>query len=248
MLVLAMPIDVYYDEAIYQRLSELDKALIEYHEDIYVLANLVGNKKADGVRQLVRNLFTLRFWSEIQHSSPSRSVESRNLQRYVGGLLGDYTVFFLEHFNQVTKDSPLGTPGSWHHSYNQAISDSRKWIFECAKQVGAPTNAALQECSDAGYERMLEGEGWRMSHETAFMLLVRFALDFEDVFDGSEWLLTFDLQFPHVRTPVHQEQLGFACKAIVGPQFEAHELVKKYPHLLQLSREYCRIFAPLNPQ
>lgn len=244
------PIRIYYDPAIWNRLSPIDQALLTYHEEVYALANYLGHQKADQVRELVRKVFTYMYWSHLQiQYAGNQSLQSRTFQRDLSAIFGDYFKFFSNELMPTASQGPPATPASWFYKYYLATQNSDDDIRNCIrthehKLISDDERPALvQACNENIFNQLLEGEKMHMDPELAFILLVRFYVDFQNVIPGSEWLLFFNSNDANWKTSQHQDLLIQACESINSPALDHSKMSANFPHLPELARQYCQEYA-----
>lgn len=239
------PITLYFEPRIWERLGPLNRALLVYHEEIYAMMQFLGIHTADRPRSVVRRFFSWRYWLNLQNKYSDQAIRARAFQADLGPDFGDYYKFFANQVNPVAALGPRATPASWYTSYFLATNNFNDLLKSCLEQAERSSEPNKWDiCEGTAMNQMFDQISDQRDGEMAFILMVRFELDFvPGLISGSEWFLLSNHSDETWMTPTHLLEMAKACGYLQSPTMESSKYYQSHPKIIQSARSYCQKHA-----
>lgn len=202
-------VEVNFDQFYYERLSTVEKAMLVFHEALYLIGKQVNHESSDAIRELNARLFSNKFEGTLSAEYFSQSADK--VQTMLGYYFGDYIRFFvaedfyteegeyrnIKHKNNYTRSK----------SFIELNKEMRAHLELCHKEKGK-TN---KECADA----LMLGDDLKEiinTDEKAFLFLLNYFFDSYGMLVGSsEYLYVLDHNAPLKHDDDVQLFLGSVC-------------------------------------
>lgn len=224
-------VKVEFNPFLYDKLDNINKAVLKLHEQLYLLSQLNGETTSDTIRHL-----SVLFLTEDFKGKSISGKFQRSARAHLVNIFGDYVFYFgdgmifsAKNFSQESRYNSLY---KYINTISSQVEECEKGLWSQDRKIPWRSDRKEHSCLDFA-NHPVSLSSW-MTPEMAFLYISFSLIDVSLGEMNSEYLVT-PFSSPSL-IAVSESNLKFACRKIL----ELHLQDPLYDKLLHKAQNYCQ--------